>query len=400
MKTVEKLIKPFDCCGCEACILSCPKRVLISFQDEEGFIIPRIHDIDSCIDCGLCIKVCQVHQPKLHNTHKESLPIGFIAQSYDNKNVKRSASGGAFWTIAKFWIEKYNGFVFGAAFCDNNEVRHIYVKNLTELKRIQGSKYVQSVIGDSYNKVKELLLSGEKVLFSGTPCQVQGLKLFLRREYENLFTIDIICHGVTSPQLLKDYLRKVEQHEKSKCKEVRFRWKNPWFKSGSPFFMIIKNGKGIIVRAGKNDPYLNVYLSGYAFRESCYRCKFASTDRVGDITIGDNDSHNCYPEFHIEESNSTIILNTTRALTLWNDNLQNLFDKIPLDIELEAGYNKQLKAPFPRPEARDSIYKQWKIYTYDQLFQMYGYKQGLIQTLRMRLSMLVPKNVKRLLYKK
>lgn len=399
MKVVDNLIRPFECSGCEACIWSCPQKVINAFQDEEGFIVPRIQDIDCCIDCGLCIKVCQTHQPQIPNAHKEYLPIGYVAQSLDVKNVKRSASGGAFWTIAKYWIEKYHGIVFGAAFCENNEVRHIAARDLKELKRIQGSKYVQSIIGNTYSTVKESLLKGEKVLFSGTPCQVQGLKLFLRKKYENLFTIDIICHGVTSPQLLKDYLGKVEKYEHSKCKEVRFRWKNPWFKSGSPFYMVIRKGKRTIVRAGKNDPYLNVYLSGYAFRESCYRCQFAGTNRVGDITIGDNDSHNCYPEFHPEESNSTIILNTTRALTLWNDAIQLLFDKIPLDIALEAKYNKQLNAPFPRPEVRNSIYKQWRDYTYYQLFQMFGYNQGFIQSLRMRLSMLVPLKLKRFFHK-
>lgn len=399
MKVVENLFKPKECSGCEACIHICPKQVLAAAVDDEGFVTPQIIDINSCVDCGQCVKVCQAHQQHPCLTNENDLPISYIAQSYDVRNVKRSASGGAFWTIAKCWIENYHGVVFGAAFCEHNEVRHIEVRALKELKRIQGSKYVQSIIGNTYIKVKELLLNGEKVLFSGTPCQVQGLKLFLRKEYDNLFTIDIICHGVTSPQLLKDYLRKVEEHENSKCKVVRFRWKNPWFKSGSPFYMIIKKGRKIIVRAGKNDPYLNVYLSGYAFRESCYQCQFANTYRVGDITIGDNDSHKCYPEFHPEESNSTILLNTSRALMLWNVSLYLLFDKIPLEIELEASYNKQLKAPFPRPEIRDSIYKKWGEYTYEQLFHVYGYNVGFIQSIRMRLSMLVPLKFKRFLHK-
>lgn len=397
MKEVEHLIVSEKCSGCEACINSCPQNVLLRGYDNEGFVIPVIQNVSDCIDCAKCIKVCQTHNKE---EQISSEPIcSYVAQSKDVRNAKRSSSGGAFWTIGRYWIEQLHGVVVGAAYCEDHYVRHIEVDNLKDLRRLQGSKYVQSLVGDIYIRVKKRLQNGDYVLFSGTPCQVKGLQLYLQRDYEKLLTIDIICHGVTSPKLLNDYIEKIEENEGRKCINIKFRWKNPWFKSGSPYYMIMMMNNGLkLIRAGKNDPYLNIYLSGYAFRESCYNCQFACTKRVGDITLGDNDSHECYPDFHAEESNSTLLLNTKRACHIWENCLRSLFDYIPLDFNMEVKYNKQLKAPFQRPIQRNNVYNRWSELSYKQILQEFGSPQSFLQYLRLRISLLMPLYIKHFLH--
>lgn len=391
MKTVENLISINECSGCEACIHTCPKHILEAGRDENGFVVPHIIDADACIDCGRCIGVCQVHQHRCPLDSEENRPLCYVAQSLDVKNSKRSASGGAFWTIASWWIKERKGVVCGAAFDDKNVVRHILVDNLKNLRRLQGSKYVQSIVGDIFQQVKNMLDKGVPVLFSGTPCQVRGLELFLNKKYDALLTIDIVCHGVASPGLLQNYIRKVEESEHRICSGIRFRCKSKLFKSGSPFIMLMKMNKGLkVVRAGKRDPYLNVYLSGYAFRESCYRCQFACPQRVGDITIGDCDSHGDYPDFHATESNSSILLNSERAKILWGESLSLCFDAIPLNLQREIECNKQLRSPFPRPSRRDTIYQEFCRMSYPQLMNQYGARQSFIEYAKNRIRMIVP----------
>lgn len=397
MKAVQKLILPDRCSGCGACVQICPYQVLGLNADKEGFLVPSIYDIDKCIDCGVCIKVCQIHQVKGQNLNNEP-PISFIAQSKDIKNVKRSASGGAFWTIAKDWIISKHGVVYGAAFDNNLVVRHIGVHTISDLKKLQGSKYVQSNTFCCYKEVKELLQAGQYILFSGTPCQVHGLKLYLRKEYTNLFTIDIICHGVTSPGLLRDYVEKVEKHEGRTVNNIRFRWKNPLFKSGSSFCMMMKMGHGFsLINAGKNDPYMNVYLSGYAFRESCYNCQFANPQRVGDITIGDCDSHQDYPGFHPTESNSTLILNTAQGKDYWNVNLHSFFDYTSLNLEREITCNKQLHKSFMKPIQRNGIYSQFYSMGYEGLVEHFGRKQTFVTRVKTVVMMFIPLSIKKVI---
>ena len=398
MKIVENLIEPEACSGCGACVQICTHQVLAIKADYEGFLVPYVNSLDKCVDCGLCIKACQVHQHK--DITPDVIQLSYVAQSRDHNNVKRSSSGGVFYTIAKEWIENQKGVVFGAAFSENHTVHHIMVDTVDGLRKLQGSKYVQSSIDNCYQKVKRQLQTGRKVLFAGTPCQIYGLKLFLNKEITNLMTIDIVCHGVTSPLMLQDYVRKVEQHEKRKCIGIRFRWKTPLFKSGSAFYMMMTMNKGFrIVRAGKSDPYMNIYLSGYAFRESCYICQFACPQRTGDITIGDCDSHHDYPHFHPEESNSTVIINTPKARDYWANSLVAEFDTVPMNLEREIECNKQLKSPFARPQQRDGIYSEFFAMGYDEIMKHYGREQGIVSYIKTRIMMHIPTNFRKIVAK-
>lgn len=192
-----------DCCGCEACVQRCPKQCISLKEDEEGFLYPIVNK-DECIDCGLCEKVCPViNQNERHN------PIKVLAAKNKDENIRlKSSSGGIFTLLAESILDE-NGIVFGACFNDKWEVTHGYTETKEGLSAFRGAKYVQSKIGDSYKQAKVFLKQNRKVLFSGTPCQIAGLKRYLRKEYDNLFTVDVICHGVPSPKVWRLYLDKI-----------------------------------------------------------------------------------------------------------------------------------------------------------------------------------------------
>lgn len=364
-RIVRHLYNAELCTGCSACVNICPRGVLSFQPDAEGFARPVIRAEDNCINCGLCLKVCVTHDCSEQKNNRR--PQSFIAQSKHTRKTKKSSSGGAFYEIARAFISQYDGIAAGAAFDEENTVRHIIADDIRDLRRIQGSKYVQSDVKSIFTPVKKLLEQGVYVVFSGTPCQVYGFKKFLRKDYDNLITIDLICHGVPSPMLLNYHIRAIENNRKDQVRGIRFRWKNPCFSSGSSFYMMMMMKHGLrYVRIGKKDAYMNLFLNGIAFRESCYRCRFANTQREGDFTIGDCDSHRFYPDFHPEESNSTLFLNTDKAEKWWKEIFSKEFDFAPLDLAREAQCNKQLSAPYPRPEYRDTIYKEIKEMSLDE----------------------------------
>lgn len=188
------------CCGCNACVQRCPKQCISVQKDEEGFLYPIV-DLSICIDCGLCEKVCLVL-----NQGSERNPIEvFAAVNKDDSIRMQSSSGGIFTALAEQIIQE-KGVVFGARFDEKWEVKHDYTETIEGLKAFRGSKYVQSRIGDTFSKAEFFLKAGRKVMFTGTPCQIAGLRLFLRKEYENLLAVDIICHGVPSPLVWRKYL--------------------------------------------------------------------------------------------------------------------------------------------------------------------------------------------------
>ena len=191
------------CCGCSACVQRCPKQCINFREDNEGFRYPYI-DTDKCINCGLCEKVCPII-----NQYNEKVPTKVYAAINTNEKIRmQSSSGGIFTYIATKVIEE-KGVVFGARFDKNWEVKHDFTENIEGLSAFRGSKYMQSRIEDNYLKVEKFLKDGRKVLFSGTPCQIAGLKRYLKKNYENLLTIDIICHGVPSPKIWRLYLNEI-----------------------------------------------------------------------------------------------------------------------------------------------------------------------------------------------
>lgn len=273
-----KLCEKKTCTGCLACHNICNHSAIGLRQDVLGFYYPSI-DHKKCVECGLCSSVC----PELHAVHKHSPKKIYSGWSKNDSIRMDSSSGGAFTEIA-YSVLKQGGIVFGCMFDAHFRVIHSYIDNVTDLQKLRRSKYVQSYIGDSYLNAAKFLKAGRIVLFSGTPCQIAGLKAFLKKEYDNLYTVDLVCHGVPSPKLWEDYKQYIENKEQIKIEEIRFRDKKiSWIY----FHMIIKGGNREYEGNYFKDRWLRVFLSDYYLRDNCYHCKYTSIERVADFTIAD-----------------------------------------------------------------------------------------------------------------
>ena len=343
-----------DCCGCGACLNICPKHAIMMLEDECGFFYPAI-DESKCIRCGQCKKVCAFQNENVRNNPIEC----YAAVSRNPEQAEKSASAGIFAAIATKVIEA-GGIVYGAAFDENWNVHHVSAENLDQLCALQGSKYAHSDIGWVYTEVKEQLHSGRQVLFSGTPCQIAGLKWYLCKDYENLLTVDIVCHGVPSSRMLRDYLKTLEYKHGGQVTAFTFRDKSiGWGINGSA----IIDGKKIKIWQSASS-YLYYFTRGWIYRENCYKCPYACEHRPADITLGDYwGIEKQHPELlgrgEWDESKgiSCVIFNTDKGILLSKhidcDLKDTSFEKI------RAG-NAQLFKPSDmgnRPEIID-IYKE------------------------------------------
>lgn len=272
------------CCGCGACAQRCPRHCITMQTDKEGFAYPVV-DTKLCSDCGLCDKVCPVM-----NQQPEQAPIAtYAAINCDQAVREESSSGGIFTSLAENTINN-GGVVFGAAFNDKWQVAHTYANAINDIKKFRGSKYVQSDIGGSYAMAEKFLKEGKEVLFSGTPCQIAGLKRFLRKEYKNLKTIDFVCHGVPSPWVWEKYLKEVCQaNDIATISDIQFRNKaEGWKKSSLQITYTGNDGKERIFRETLNDNiFMKCFLNNLCLRPSCYHCPARSGKSGSDITLGD-----------------------------------------------------------------------------------------------------------------
>ncbi len=275
------IIDKRNCCGCGACAQGCPKESIRMRRDEEGFLYPEVDEI-SCIDCGLCEMVC----PEL-NQDIERVPKKVLAAINTEESVRmRSSSGGVFYLLAEKVLRE-EGVVFGARFDEDWQVVMDYSETIEGVRAFMGSKYVQARTENAYIDAKRFLQDGRKVLFSGTPCQIAGLRHFLRKEYDNLLTVDIVCHGTPSPIVWRKYLDEVLR-ECGRTQEVRFRDKTLGWRNFS-FKLNYDDGcRAISVcsPAGEN-PYMKAFLSDLILRPSCYECPAKSGKSHSDITLAD-----------------------------------------------------------------------------------------------------------------
>lgn len=268
------------CCGCGACAEVCSVNAIEMKQGIEGFFYP-ILNYDKCIKCGKCYSVC----PNIHSkSNAKKVVKAYVARSKEENIRIESSSGGIFSHIAQLIVGR-KGNVYGAGFGEKFNVTHICVNNQDSIFTIRGSKYVQSQIFSCYKQVEKDLKNEKEVLFSGTPCQVSALKAYLKKDYDNLVTVDIICHGVASPKLYEKYLRELEEKYKSKIKGVNFRDKRTGWENYS-ISVRFENGKEYCKQA-RIDPYMTLYLSNNSLRPSCYDCAFKGEERISDITLGD-----------------------------------------------------------------------------------------------------------------
>lgn len=276
-----------ECTGCTACMNACAKGAIRMEADKEGFLQPKI-DTSLCVDCGLCEKSCPIVN-KAENKNAES-PKTYALWHHEDRT--KSSSGGAFSAFARKVLAD-GGVVYGAAFNPFPVVKHIAVERVDDLVKLRGSKYLQSEMGDCYKQVKKNLIDGRKVLFTGTPCQVAGLKSYLRKPYENLLLLDIACHGTPSNKVFKAYLEKLKNRlgkaEDITIRNYEFRSRDGWGFSPS-----VSTGSSCRKIYGINDLYMKAFDKAALFRRSCYSCPFARIPRVGDCTIADFWGLGCY----------------------------------------------------------------------------------------------------------
>lgn len=308
---------------------------------------PQIEE-SSCTDCGACIRHC----PIMSEVETGKNPEIYASKFNDTDTILKSASGGIFMALASYVLDK-NGVIFGCAYDENLVAKHIAVENKDDLKRLQSSKYVQSDTQGIYSEVKNALKNGRYVLFSGTGCQVAGLKAFLGKSYEKLLTADIVCHGVPSPLLFEKYVEYKGKKLGGKLVEYNFRTKE---KYGWDKYYKISDGRKSKIENGSFDPYYNAFLVGKTLRESCYKCKFANVQRAGDITIGDYwGIQKIHPEFFDENGVSIVLVNSEKGKSVWREIAENI-TSIPSGLEKELVFNGNLSAPSQRPACRDTAY--------------------------------------------
>ncbi|MBQ2112136.1 MAG: Coenzyme F420 hydrogenase/dehydrogenase, beta subunit C-terminal domain, partial [Bacteroidales bacterium] len=275
-----------DCCGCTACVQICPKTCIRMVPDEEGFLYPSVEET-VCIGCGLCEKVCPVM-----NRGEERIPVRTLAVKNKNEEIRfKSSSGGAFSALATRILDA-GGVVFGAKFDEEWTVVHDYIESVDALYLFQGSKYVQSNIGNTFSLAETFLESGRKVLFSGTPCQIAGLKRFLRKDYDNLVTADVICHGVPSPMVWRDYLKDLITGNKLKgvsslndITGVSFRSKMTGWRKFS--IVVTGNDKFRMAETIDKNIFMQGFLNNLYLRPSCYDCPSRKGRSGSDLSLGD-----------------------------------------------------------------------------------------------------------------
>lgn len=298
-----------QCCGCSACAQRCPKQCISMQMDNEGFLYPQV-DISKCVDCHLCEKVCPVI-----NQYDTRTPLKVYAAKNSDDEVRRLSSSGGIFTLLAEQTIKDGGVVFGACWDNEWNVKHDCVDNISDLQRFRSSKYLQSVIGDAYLKTEQFLKTGRKVMFTGTPCQIAGLKHFLRKEYDNLLAVEIICHSVPSPGVWQQYLTEKLQTlgwNKSDIRHISFRSKATGWKEYS---FIIENKDGnAFSELGSKNAFMRGFLANLYTRPSCQKCPAKQLKSGSDITLGDFWGINSLmPEIDDDKGVSVVIVNTEKG---------------------------------------------------------------------------------------
>lgn len=387
MSIAEKLPRE-QCTGCGLCSQICPIKCIAMKEDSEGFLFPNV-DNNQCVHCSLCTKKCPILSDSV--IFSDSGKAKYYAAIIKNEEeLKLASSGGVFSVLADLVLRK-GGSVCGCVYNERMEAVHVVSKEHKTIVRMYGSKYVQSNILDCYEIIKRKLENREKVLFSGTACQVAALKSFLEIEYEGLYTVDILCHGVPSPGLFRLFVKNFDNMEDSRVVEIKFRdkEKNGWG-SEHRTSVTYQNGKKIW-------PFMPAYFSAFFYgldlRESCYQCKFTRTNRVSDITIGDYwGSWKKYGK-RFREGISVISINTNKGIRLFD----SIIDKLDFNDHLEQEdailSNDSFVHSVDRPKERDTFYK--KLNKYNKLWiRTYFTKTCIKKTLVSIYGAIIPEKIR------
>jgi len=339
-----------DCCGCTACYSICPKKAIKMELDESGFYYPKI-DNEKCINCELCLKVCdfKIFKPT------DNVPLAFAIKSKDDNEVCTSRSGAFFIGLADY-ILKRDGVVFGCEMTDKKTIIHKYALTKEEVKRFKGSKYVQSSIRNCFEECSNFLLNGKYVLFSGTGCQIHGLISYLKLKKincEKLVTVDFVCHGVPSPQVWSKFIDEFEKRYNIQIESINFRDKqiNGWREHKETYQTT--NGSKII-----SNKWARMFYSHLLFRESCYNCKYTTTNRNSDFTMGDYwgiDKN--VPEIDDNKGVSLVLAHNEKAYHIVKEMNGDFY---VFATNLENSIQPQLKKPINKNPKYELFWKKFK----------------------------------------
>lgn len=393
-----------DCCGCHACASVCARHSITMQEDNEGFLYPVV-DTSTCTDCGLCEKVCPVINK---DAPRKPLKV-YAAKNRDEEIRRQSSSGGIFTPLAEAVIRE-GGVVFGAKFDKDWDVIHAWTDTIEGIADFRGSKYVQSTIGDTYREVREFLKQGRKVLFSGTPCQIAGLRKFLRKEYDNLLTVDVVCHGVPSPLVWRKYLEETRKNLRaerdagkntvySSLKDlpvitgISFRdkthgWKKFGFRlryaaskaAGNSVSISAKDKDRTLLQPFPDNVFMKGFLKNLYLRPSCYSCAARSGKSGSDISIADFwGVQNYYPEFDDDRGIGLVLVNTDKG--------RKAYEQVNAD-SIESTYEQGLNH---NPCLEHSVAKTKYVGTFWTEFGMKG--MTIVKEIELRMRPSIPRRL-------
>lgn len=378
-----KLCDRYKCTQCMACVNMCPKGAITMADEGEGFFIPHINQ-ESCTECGACMRVCHRIEPRT----QYHTPLHTLAcWTKNNEDRKRSSSGGAFSVLARMVLDM-GGVVFGATMDRHLQVKHICIDRVEDIYLLQGSKYVQSYLGETFKKVREYLSAGRKVLFTGTPCQVGGLLAFLRKKYDNLITCDMVCHGVPSQRAFNAFCERTNLS--GTCDVVSFRFTEGWgFQLGRG---VKKAAEGdtnsIYVKRKPICPskawYMRAFNKSLMFNEACYTCAYTTPQRISDYTMADYWGLGAKEPFSHSTFRgvSMLLVNTENAWNMIQGGGKDLFyEERTLDEAIEGNYN--LSNCSKRPLGRDTFIQDMQRMNIPDLLKKYGIQANARDYLRL-----------------
>lgn len=360
-----KIENKAECCGCTACMSICPKNAIEMIEDEEGFLYPVVNE-EKCINCRLCEERCPVLNSKKNKKEQD----GYVLNNKQNDIRKDSTSGGAFTPIAEYTL-KQKGVVYGAMFDENFNVVHGYIEDKKDLTKLRGSKYVQSFLDKSFKDIKSFLENGRYVCFSGTPCQVEGLKKFLNKEYKNLITVDVMCHAVPSPLVWRKYFEYIKKNKLNNedVEKVLFRDKSKYgFKYST---MTLKSKSKEYYKGVETDPFLRAFFGDLSDRPSCYNCVFKKQEHESDFTIWD-----CFIAENFDKTldddagTSRMLINTEKGKEIF-ENIKDNFYYTKVNVGDLTKDVKEMLCSVNLPEGRKEFFEDIKNMESKKFFEKY-----------------------------
>lgn len=364
---IDKFINE-NCIVCKSCYNACPVHA-IYYENENTYLQKVRVNNDLCINCGKCIDKCLL----LDTAYERSNSKAFSVFNKNDVIRKNSTSGGIFFSLANYFLNN-NGYVCGCILDENINAKHIISNNINDIYKMMGSKYVQSDIGDCFRDIKVLLEQRNAVLFTGCPCHVLALHKFLGKKYDNLYTMDFVCHGTPTFDILNSYVNILEVKHKSKIVEIKFRDKRKgWHNSG--VLCKFENGREYF-KSISLDPYIKGFLSGITIKSGCFNCKVKNFSSQSDFTVGDYWGAEVV-EKDIDDNKglSAVIIHTEKAENLLSDlTSEDLFTK-ETNLEDIIKYNKNIVEPTKQNKCRDEFFCFAESYGLEKSIKKYLYEK-------------------------